>query len=143
MDLTRAHVNTLEELERKPWSLWLTASSLMNLPFYYHIHLDRFNRGSSFVMDPLVDRHYLVSLWPIPGPDTSATHRSETDIAVLKYLEEGLTVGLNSVVLSQKTTVGELQLLKSHKCGSEVIVCQGFSFADLKNMHRKYIDSLF
>lgn len=103
MDLTRAHVNTLEELERKPWSLWLTASSLMNLPFYYHIHLDRFNRGSSFVMDPLVDRHYLVSLWPIPGPDTSATHRSETDIAVLKYLEEGLTVGLNSVVLSQNS----------------------------------------
>lgn len=89
-------------------------------------------------MDPLVDRHYLVSFWPIPGPDTSATHRSETDIAVLKYLEEGLTVGLNSVVLSQKTTVGELQLLESHKCGSEVIVCQGFSFADLKKMQREY-----
>lgn len=87
-----------------------------NLPFYYHTHLDRFNRGCSFVMDPLVDRHYLVSLWPIPGPDTSATHRSETDIAVLKYLEEGLTVGLNSVVLSQKKTVGEPQLLKSHEC---------------------------
>lgn len=42
-----------------------------------------------------------VSLWPIPGPDTSATHRSDTENAVLKYLEEGLTVGLNSVVLTQ------------------------------------------
>jgi len=39
-----------------------------------------------------------VCLWLIPGPDTSTTHRSETDNAVLKYLEEGLTVGLNSVV---------------------------------------------
>ncbi len=57
-------------------------------------------------MDLSLDRHYLQFLFGCYSVnslslDTWVTHRSEIDIAVLKYLDEGLTVVLNSIVLSQ------------------------------------------
>lgn len=64
--------------------------------------------------------------------------RSQTGIALLKYLEEGLAVVLNGIALSQIKPFAKLQLLKSFEFGTEVNICKGFAFAELKKMQIEY-----